>query len=402
MPNLIHRPRAKLCGILLAAASALPLSANAQPADFNPLDPFAVSKTASEYAALFEISVAVEPDDPFHNLTTRELGFELTWDGQWRTAAANGKSFEEFWDSLQGNAGGGRSTDMHSPYPYATAEAHWNAWLAAAHGGTKHTRASLPDWSGDWSGGGGTRPGTLVRQNWEAVSAAYRPRYLLLLQAEAEGRHWWPGDGCYPNGFANTGWSIRYFMLDPGMVVLAYTDPLNQSRFIFTDGRGFLPPESALPQWMGESQGFWDGDQLVVWTRNIIANSGGHGNPEYSDQLELIERYAKLGDQIVVDVTWYDPVAYAFPWHGVGTFARRSLEQGWLRQPPTLNECVTTNNVYHDENGVIAELSPDDSRYHDIFDSTPWLTVFKRSEAAKEAGLLPAAQSIESLEPALQ
>jgi hypothetical protein len=162
------------------------------------------------------------------------------------------------------------------------------------------------------------------------------------------------------------------------------------------DGRGFLPAENAVPQWMGESQGFWDGDELVVWTKNIIPNSGGHGLPEYSDQLQLIERYKRIGNEILTDVTWYDSVAFAYPWHSTGIFQRQPLDH-WKRSPPTINECATTNNVYHDDNGVIQQFAPGDPRFHDLFDDTPWLTAFKRAEDAKKAGRIPAAPSFLSL-----
>jgi len=182
------------------------------------------------------------------------------------------------------------------------------------------------------------------------------------------------------------------------MVVLSFVDPVNQDRYVFTDGRGFLPEQNAIPQWMGESQGFWDGDELVVWTKNIIQNSGGHGLPEHSDKLQLIERYKRIGNEILTDVTWYDPVAFGYPWHSVGIFQRQPLDH-WKQSPSTINECATTNNVYHDENGVIQEFAPGDPRFHDLFDETPWLTTFKRSEEAKKAGRIPAAPSFLTFAP---
>jgi len=376
--------------VLLGAAAAV-WTVRAQSAgDFDPADPFAGLSSAGEWSDRFAREATVDPDDPFHNLSPGEW-WRLTWDGQWRSAAAEGTSFEAFYDTLQGDANRGRTVEIRSPYPYASAEEHWNAWLAAAGGGTTHTRASLPDWSGDWTGGPGY-PNALVRDYWDGVSEGYKPRFEQNLQAELEGRHWWPADNCRPNGFVRSGWSIRYFMLDPTMVDLSFVGPVNQDRYVFTDGRGFLPGEFTIPQWMGQSQGVWDGDELIVWTRDIYANSGGHGQPEHSDQLQLIERYTRIGDEILADVTWYDPEAFAYPWHSVGVFRRQGLD-AWRSDPPTLNECATTNNVYHDENGVIQEFGQGDPRYHDLFDTTPWLTTFERSEAAKAAGRIPDAPS---------
>ena len=359
---------------------------------FDPADPFAGLTSAGSWRASFETEGAVDPNDPFHNLTSGAW-WRNTWNGEWMTAAANGVPFEEFYDSLQGTSG--RSVLIRSAYPYTSAEEHWAAWLEAAGGGTRHTRATLPDWSGDWAGGtdlvlGGS---ALVRDVWSGVSNDYRPRFEQVLQAELEGRHWWPADGCLPNGFARSGWSIRYFMMDPALVLFAKDSPVTEARYVFTDGRGFLPDERAVPQWNGESRGVWDGDELIVWTRNIIPWNGSHGLPEHSGRLEIIERWALIGGDLLADITLYDSDAFAYPWHDVAVYERRGGWDGWMEQPPTLNECVSTNNVHHDELGRIDDFGPEDRRHRDIFDPRPWATVFERAETAKEEGLLPEAPS---------
>jgi hypothetical protein len=390
-------PDARVPTLALLAVVTMAATVAAQsPSRFDPVHPFAAVTAAAQWRDRFIKRADVDAKDPFHNLSPNDW-WRLTWQGQWREAASKGTPFKAFWDGLQGKANNGRTVDIRSPYPFTSAEEQWAAWLKAANGGTTHTRATLPDWSGDWTGGPGY-PDALVRDFWTAVSDAYRPRYEQMLLAELEGRHWWPADNCRPNGFARSGWSIRYLLMDPTMVVLSFVDPVNQDRYVFTDGRGFLPEQNAIPQWMGESQGFWDGDELVVWTKNIMQNSGGHGLPEHSDKLQLIERYKRIGNEILTDVTWYDPVAFGYPWHSVGIFQRQPLDH-WKQSPSTINECATTNNVYHDENGVIQEFAPGDPRFHDLFDETPWLTTFKRSEEAKKAGRIPAAPSFLTFAP---
>ena len=42
---------------------------------------------------------------------------------------------------------------LKSPYPYRTSEEHYQALLAKANGGTRHTLATLPDWDGLWAAG---------------------------------------------------------------------------------------------------------------------------------------------------------------------------------------------------------------------------------------------------------
>jgi hypothetical protein len=370
--------------------------------DFDPLHPFAGLKTAKKWANLFKRTAEVDPNDPFHNLTPFEWWSALpplpmTWRGAWANAVRKGTSFKDFYNTLQGSAGDGFTAEARSPYPFETAEEHYNAWLKAAKGGTKHTVVNLPDWSGDWRDPPQASgfPIVLVRDFWRAVSDAYKPRYELMLQAELEGRHWWPADSCVPESFSASG---RFLMVTPTMVLMNSTGQYQHDRYIFTDGRGFLDAEHAIPQWLGESQGFWDGDELVVWTKNIMANTRGHGAPENSDQLQVIERYKKIGNEMLVDVTWYDPLAFSFPLHGTSIQTKASdAVDAWKRTTVTLNECVSSNLVYHNELGLLADFAIGDPRYHDLFDQTPWTTVFKKGEKAKLEGKIPAAPSFLSL-----
>src|SRR5918996_977176 len=62
-----------------------------------------------------------------------------------------------------GSEGTGKpgAVNLTSPHPYKTAWEHYQAKLKAAGGGTKHTRETIPDWSGRWEGGaafGGQAP----------------------------------------------------------------------------------------------------------------------------------------------------------------------------------------------------------------------------------------------------
>jgi hypothetical protein len=371
-------------------------SLHAQSLNIDPLDPFAKITSAQDWAQQFRVVRELDPEDPFHNMDALEW-WRQTWLGQWRTAADNGISFEEFYDSLQGDAG--NSYILRSPYPYESAEAHWNTWLADANGGTTHTRTTLPDWSGDWRGGErGISGGALVRDYYEAVSEDYKQYYLESLQSELEGRAWWPADTCLPNGYGRDGWRVRYIMMDPEKVIFIKDMPVTTNRYVFTDARGFLPDAYAFPQWEGESQGFWDGEELIVWTTNIKGWYGGHGQPEYSDALQIIERWKLIGEQLVADLTLYDPLAYAYPWHDVAVFNRVETIEGWQENAPTVSECVSTNNTYHDQHGQLAEYALGDDLYNDLFDLRPWDTAFKKAEAAKAAGIYPEAPLFMQLE----
>jgi hypothetical protein len=109
-----------------------------------------------------------------------------------------------------------------------------------------------------------------------------------------------------------------------------------------------------------------------------------HAEPEYSDQLEVIERIKRIGDNILLDITLYDPLAFAFPWHDTVIFSK---VKDWKTSPSTFNECVYTNNTYMDANGDVRERHPGDPEYRDFSDPRPWATVYTRNDnAAAERG----------------
>lgn len=369
--------------VIVTRLGSVPVRAQAQDLDFDPENPFANITSAEQWTEKFATGVpSIDPNDRFRNLTGRKW----TETGEYQTAEQLGLSAEDFLATFDGS--GGTGVQIQSPYPYDNAEEHYQAWLEAANGGTEHDRMNLPDWSGAWQGvsQGVLRQTALVRDVWDAITEEYRPGYQQLLTAELESRHWWPADTCLPDGFGRfyaLNNAVFRFMVDPTIVLFHKDRPNNDTRYIYTDGRGFLPPDYRFPAWYGHSQAFWDGDELVIWTNDIIPWVFTHGVGEYSDELQAIERVKMVGDSILLDITLYDPKAFAFPWHDVVEFRR--LED-WTTAPATFNECASTNNVYHDENGLLREYTPGDPNYHDASDPRPWATVFERGEDANADG----------------
>lgn len=359
-----------------------------------PTDPFAAMKagtqTPVQYQAQYRYNAAVDPGDPFHNWGGNL--WNQTWSGEWLAASAKGQTFEQYWNALQGMAG--QSLILASPYPFKSAEEQWRAWRASANraAGPANQPATAQDWSGQWGGGGAGN--VLQRDYYAHASTEYKPRYVMSIQAEIEGRHWWPADSCLPNAYGGAGtFAFRYANLNGPLVHFNNSNPLYEGRYIMV-GFDFLSPDRSIPSYMGESIGFWDGDELVVWTKNLHPNMRGHGEAEYSDQMEMIERYYKTGNNLVVDVTRYDPKAYGGPQHTAGVFARANEYQ-----VPIFNECASSNNVFHDARGWIADVAPGEPNYKDIFDLTPWFTNWMKAEAAKKAGQAPAAPSIMDIAP---
>ena len=82
----------------------------------------------------------------------------------------------------------------------------------------------------------------------------------------------------------------------PKQIVILY-EAFHAFRIIPTDGR--KQPGEALPSFMGESTGHWEGDTLVVDVKNFNGKIWGPGNMRVtSDAFHVIERYTPKGDTV--------------------------------------------------------------------------------------------------------
>ena len=88
------------------------------------------------------------------------------------------------------------------------------------------------------------------------------------------------------------------------------SEAFHEVRVIPLDGRPHLPDE--VRQWNGDSRGRWEGDTLVVETRNFSTGSYFRGAAE---GLHLVERFSRSGpDTITYRLTFTDPTTWASPW----------------------------------------------------------------------------------------
>jgi hypothetical protein len=97
----------------------------------------------------------------------------------------------------------------------------------------------------------------------------------------------------------------------PGWVAFQ-NEMIHETRVIPTDGRKQVGP--GVKNWMGTSVGHWEGDVLVVETRNVKPIAAINGQP-LSDEGVLIERFT-LADANTLDyrMTVNDPKVYTAPW----------------------------------------------------------------------------------------
>lgn len=108
-----------------------------------------------------------------------------------------------------------------------------------------------------------------------------------------------------PQGY-NSGTLI---LQTPGWVVLRYEQL--DTRFIPIDGRPHV--HNNIRQWNGDSRGYWDGDTLVVDTKNFTAKQVFRGFPK--GNLHLTERFTRVNaDTVDYEATLTDPTTWTRPW----------------------------------------------------------------------------------------
>lgn len=302
--------------------------------------------------------------------------------------------------------------DIVSPYPYKTAKEHYEALLAAAraHGGpTVYTKATTPDWDGfytrdraatdtpgliapdkgegtfykrfgltseRWFWGGINQPSTIVG----LLTPEYQKRYVQMLYHEGvDNSKQWNAEFCYPEGFT------RWWAWPSRGDEFELTMTRNQVQFISGIADNFLRQVligrehvQKVPQWYGETVGFWDGTTLVAWTANVQAWTQ-HTMFENSDKLETVETFKPVydakGQFIGLDdeAVFYDPEALLHPVIVKDRFLRRATADD-PKARYTFIECLS--NI-HNVDGRPKQLGKNDPGFIDFY-GRPWAQVWEK------------------------
>ena len=142
-------------------------------------------------------------------------------------------------------------------------------------------------------------------------------------------------------------------LMTPGRVTVL-TENFNQTRRIWTDGRGHPPADELEYTFQGDSVGHWEGATLVVDTVGVREESVIDITAvPHSDQIHIIERIHLVGkDQLDWEITLEDPIVLAKPWTTLRHF---------VRSPPgeAVREYVCAENNQPD----VYAPSPDDAKY---------------------------------------
>lgn len=278
------------------------------------------------------------------------------------------------------------ANEIASPSPYRTAEEHYEALLAQAkaHGGpTQHTRASAPDWDGwyrrnrdkQWLYGDAVLAGTLT----SLLTPEYQKRMTQLVYHEAvTDAPQPPASLCYPEGL------IRWWSAPAVRDIEVLVTP-KEVQFLSGVADNFIRKiligqkhVQKVPQWFGETVGFWDGNTLVAWTANVHGWTVAHSMFEFSNAMQVIEvvKPGPDGKGLVVDATFYDPEAFVRPLHTAATWNRvGNIDDSERRY--TVVECRTQSQTAVGADGRVKDLTPLDEGYVDYL-GRPWAQIWEK------------------------
>jgi hypothetical protein len=272
-----------------------------------------------------------------------------------------------------------------SPYPYKTAREHYEAMLAqarAAGGPTVHTRQTMPDWDG-WYARMPEDAGT--QWIWGTINQV--PTILSLLTPEYQKRMvqmnyhegvnnapQWNASFCYPEGYMRwwaqaSGGGNFQLTVSPAQVQFLSGVAANFLRQVLI-GRSHV---QKVPQWYGETVGFWNGTTLVSWTANVQGWTLSHSMFEFSDALETIDIFTPRFDAggalvgLSLDTTFYDPRAFVAPLHNVMRFNRTARLDDPNRRY-TYIECLSN---LRNTDGRPIQTTAADPRFVDYY-GRPW------------------------------
>jgi hypothetical protein len=274
-----------------------------------------------------------------------------------------------------------------SPYPYKTAEEHYNALLAqakASGGPTIYSRETLPKWDGwyrragrddQWTYGRNLQTATML----SLLTPEYQERMTQMNYHEAVSNSpQWNAAFCYPEGFMR--WWGEFALDDIEVMVTP-----NQVQFLSGVADNFLRRVligrnhvQKVPQWYGETVGFWNGNTLVAWTKQVIGWTMSHSMFEYSSALQVVEVFTPAADGkgLTVEATFYDPEAFTRPLHILTPWVKQS-ESDDPEARYTFIECRIQSTIVNGPDGRPTQLIPTDDGFIDYF-GRPWAQNWER------------------------
>lgn len=123
-----------------------------------------------------------------------------------------------------------------------------------------------------------------------------------------------------PGSMLPAGYNNAYRFIQTADTFTIVHEMIHDVRVIHLDKQEYI--DSRVKLWMGDSVAHWDGDTLVVETRNfndrgMIANSAAGGRLKgvpISDQLRVVERFSRVSENTILwEARVTDPVNFSEP-----------------------------------------------------------------------------------------
>jgi hypothetical protein len=219
----------------------------------------------------------------------------------------------------------------------------------AAQAPTPRLANGKPDLTGSWQGAGGGLQGsggdmfrrctpfqskncmewTNQSEDWVFMSATrldqrqplYKPEHWdKIIELDQWTNKYDPVMTCLPLGIPRQGPPSRIFQTenDITMIYRGGVDGAGgyaEFRMIPLDGKPHDPRRAAQYTYMGYTVGRWEGDTLVLDSIGFSDETWlGRGGFFHSDQMRVIEKFTRTGNQMLYEVTVEDPEVLVKPW----------------------------------------------------------------------------------------
>jgi hypothetical protein len=285
-----------------------------------------------------------------------------------------------------------------SPYPFKTAQEHYEALLAETRkrgGPTQQKYENIAEWTGrymhpgftpddaDWYRGHHNQIPTWL----SLLTPEYQMRMVQQTYHEGRGEAQWPSQYCWPEGFMRRWHEAAVWehqiIATPDIVQILAGVARNFITNIYV-GRSFKMDGAVprlgedVPRWYGETIGFWDKDTLITWTSNIQGWMV-HGAFEYSNKMQTIEIYTPIRDAagkflgLSQEAIFYDPEALVQPVRIVRKLVKQSSVT--TGDPYVFIECVPT---IYPINGKASSVTPGKILQFEVPDmyGRPWAHIW--------------------------
>jgi hypothetical protein len=184
------------------------------------------------------------------------------------------------------------------------------------------------DLTGTWQHGGGQNNGFRFSppEGFKLTPFA-QAHYDAAKKAAAEGKTYHDDIGaCWPAGLPvimTRVWPIA--MVQTPTLIMMVSGFMNSVRLIYLDGRSHTDPDIVVRSFNGESIGRWEGDTLVIDTRNFVDDHHwlDNGIP-LTDAFRMIERIRLIdkGATLETEYTATDPKSWVGEWKWTKRFRR--------------------------------------------------------------------------------